>query len=105
MPLIGQDHVVNTSYINLLEEALPSVASSAQVFANAPAGTKEIVITIRSQNVTYRGDGSDATAGADGCTLAVGTYTLQLNKAAAQLVRMIQEAATATGWIQYWGVH
>ena len=104
MPLIGQDHVVNTSYKCLAEEALPSVATSAQVFASAPAGTKEIVITIRSQSVTYRCDGSAATAGANGCTLPVGTHTFQLDQTAAKLVRMIQDAATTTGWIQYWGI-
>lgn len=103
MPLTGHDHVHNTSYQLLSEEALPSVATAAQVFANVHEKTKEIVLTIRSQNVTYRSDGTDATAGANGITLAVGTYVLQLDNKAALLVRMIQEAATATGWIEYWG--
>lgn len=92
------------SWTCLLEEALPSIAASTQVFANAPAKTVMIRFTLRSQGATARFDGNAATAGANGIDLASNaTYELPLTKEAALKVRMIQAAATATGWVQYYG--
>lgn len=92
------------SWTCLLEEALPSIATSTQVFANAPAKTTMIRFTLRTKGATARFDGSAATAGGNGIDLAQdATYELPLTKQAALLVRMIQSAATTTGWIQYYG--
>jgi hypothetical protein len=91
----------------LLSEALPSVASSAAIFANAPADTQLIVLTVRTAGITLRFDGSAATAGANGHDYAVTTDApkeLMLNKTAAVLVRAIQNGGTATGWITYFGI-
>lgn len=85
----------------LLEEALPTVSSSTQIFANAPAGTRLIILTIRAQALTVRMDGNVATAGANGADYPVGTYYMSLNQGNALKVRAIQAASSATGWIQY----
>lgn len=91
----------------LLDEALPSVASSAQIFANAPATTKLIMLTIRAATVTMTFDGSAATAGANGHDWAVNNtsspYVFQMTQSEALLVRAIQSGGTATGHITYFG--
>lgn len=87
----------------VLEEALPSISSSTQVFANVPAKTCLIRFTLRSQGATMRCDGNAATAGANGIDLAKdSTYELPFTVEQAKKVRMIQGAATCTGWIQYY---
>lgn len=91
-------------FVTLSDEAIPTISSSTQIFANAHALTRRIIITIRAQAVTMRFSGSAATAGANGHTFAVGTHVLYLNQESAKLVRAIQESATATGYITYQGV-
>lgn len=92
----------------LLAEALPSVAAAAFIFTNAPAGTKEIWLTLRTAGVTMTFDGTTApTAGAvghdfssDGST----PYVFQdYDDVRAKLVKAIQNGGTATGYITYWG--
>lgn len=91
-------------FVTLSDEAMPAASSSTQIFANAPALTRRIILTIRAQALTIRFSGSAATAGANGHTFAIGTHVLYLNQETAKLVRAIQEAATATGYITYQGV-
>lgn len=90
----------------LLDEALPSVASSAQIFANAPATTKLIMLTIRVATVTMTFDGSTATT-SNGHDWAVNStsspYVFQMTKSEALLVQAIQSGGTATGHITYFG--
>ena len=63
-------------YRTLLTEAMPSgISSSAAIFANAPAGTKEIWFTVRTAPLTMRTDGSAATAGVNGQDFAVSSGT------------------------------
>ncbi|HUD21062.1 MAG TPA: hypothetical protein VMQ44_03295 [Candidatus Saccharimonadales bacterium] len=94
-------------YATLLSEALPTVSSSTQIFANAPATTKQIWFTIRTAPVTLRTDGGTATAGANGCDFAPNAlsspYVFDMNQTVALLVRAIQNGGTATGWIIYRG--
>lgn len=89
----------------LLEEALPIVATSTQLFANAPVGTMMITLTLRTQGISMRFDGNVATV-ANGHDYAVwGTpHTLKVTQAQALLARAIQMGASATGWITYWGI-
>ncbi len=96
------------TYATLLEEAAPSMASSAQIFANAPAATKRIWLTVRAVGITMTTDGTTAaTASAHGLDFAVNSlsspYVLDMNQTAALLVRAIQQSATATAWIVYRG--
>ena len=94
-------------YAELATEALPSVASSTQIFVNAPAATKEIVLTLRTAGITYTLDGSAATAGGTGHDLALNSttspYVLPYDYTQALLVRAIQNGGTATGTITYRG--
>ncbi len=92
---------IQGGYDVISEEALPSLASSTQVFANAPAGTALIRFTLRSQGVTMRLDGNAATALGNGVDLATGSYEWEFSQEQAKKVRMIQAGATTTGWIQY----
>jgi hypothetical protein len=104
MALTGTEQIIGTKYVCLLSEAMPSMAASNDVFKNAPLGTREVTFSIRAQAVTVRSDGELVTAGANGRTLAVGHYIWQLDQSALKLIRMIQESATATGYVEYWGV-
>lgn len=87
----------------LSDEALPSVASSAQIFANAPAGTLAIVVTFRVAGVTCTFDATAATAGANGNDYEIGTYEWEMNQTAALRVRCIENGGTVTGHITYFG--
>lgn len=90
----------------LLTEAMPACSSSTQIFANAPAGTRAIQLTLRTQGITMRCDAGTATASANGIDLAADTaapHLLALTYDQALKVRAIQISATATGYIQYWG--
>lgn len=90
----------------LADEALPSVAASAAIFANAPSGTKVIWLTLRTAGITMTFDAGAATAGANGHDFANGSsapYAFALNQEQALLVRAIQNGGTATGWITYRG--
>lgn len=91
-------------FIPLSDEALPSISSSTQVFANAPATAAKAVVTLRVAAVTARFTGSAATAGANGHDFAVGTYTFYGNQENLKKVRMIQNGGTTTGYITYYGV-
>lgn len=87
------------------ETALPSLASAASLFPSPPAGTRMIVFSVRGQPITVRGDGGTPTAGANGVSYSVGgPYGLPINDSEAANFKAIQEGATATGWVQYWGL-
>ena len=94
-------------YRTLLTEAMPSISSSAAIFANAPAGTKEIWFTVRTAPLTMRTDGSAATAGVNGQDFAVNSGTvphvLRISQVEALLCRAIQNGGTTTGYITYRG--
>jgi hypothetical protein len=90
----------------LLEVAMPSIASSAQIFASAPAGTTEIWMTIRTAGLTMRTDAGTATAGANGVDFvhaSTSPYVLQMDQTRALLCRAIQNGGTTTGYIVYRG--
>lgn len=90
-------------YAALSGEALPAVAASAQIFANAPATTRKIVLTVRGGTLSMRFTGAAATA-TNGHDYAPNTYEFTLNQQAALLVRAIQSSGTVTGWITYFGL-
>lgn len=90
----------------LLTEAIPTVSSSAQIFANAPVGTQLIWIDIRGQDLYLETDGTaaSATAGSGIPLYAGGHYWLSLNKSRALNCRAIQAGATTTGTIMYFAL-
>jgi len=97
---------VGSTYATLADEALPSIAASTQLFVNAPAGTKEIWVTLRTAGMTMTTDAGAATAGANGNDFSSGTvapHVFRMNKTAALLCRAIGNGGTATGWIVYRG--
>lgn len=88
----------------LQSEAMPSCATSTQIFANAPANTKEIWLTIRTAGLTLRTDGGEATAGANGSDFAADAstpYVFSDDRADLLAYRAIQNGGTATGWIEF----
>ena len=96
----------------LLAEALPSISSSATIFANAPANTRIIMVTLRGAGMTLNIDTRDdstpdaATASGNGHDYDYGTpnpHVFAFDQKTALKCRAIQTAATATGWITYWG--
>jgi hypothetical protein len=89
----------------LFEEALPSVAASAAIFANAPEGTARIELTVRVATVVIRRDGKPATTanGQDFKTTTVAPFVFNMDRSRALLVRAIENGGTATGWITYFG--
>lgn len=94
-------------YRTLLCETIPSISSSAAIFGNAPAATKEIWITVRVAPITMRTDAGAATAGANGHDFAVNStttpYVLRLSRKEALDCRAIQNGGTTTGFITYRG--
>lgn len=102
-------YVTDISQLTCLSsESMPSISSSTQIFANAPVGTEIVLMTVRAAAITMEFDGTAATAGANGHDYAVTTagvpHEFRLNQTAALLVRAIEQAATATGWISYFKV-
>lgn len=92
--------------VTLLEEALPSVSGSALIFNNAPAGTREIWLTLRDAGLTIRTDGGVPTASVNGSDFAADTstpYVFKINRDTAILFNAIQNGGTATGWTVYLG--
>lgn len=83
------------------EEALPTVSSSTQIFANCPDNTVLILLTIRTVGLTMRFDGNAATAGANGIDYKSDSYEITISKSNALKVRAIQNGGTATGYISY----
>ncbi len=94
----------STSGSSLLEEALPSITSSTQIFANAPATTKRVRIELRTAPATVRFDAGAATAGGNGVSYTTGVYNWYFDsQEEAKKVRAIEFGGTTTGWIQYFG--
>lgn len=89
-------------FVYLSDEALPSVAASAQLFVNAPAGTRKIVLTLRVATLSMRFSGTATTA--NGHDFAVGTHEFVMSQEAALACRAIQSGGTTTGFITYFGV-
>jgi hypothetical protein len=104
MPVLTKKDVENRGgWYAISQEAMPSLASKAAIFANAPALTKFIMISVRAFPIVISFDGTDATTSV-GIDLAVGTYTLDLDYAEAVKCEAIQNGGTATGYIIYFGV-
>ena len=104
--ILGELEDVERDYATLLDEALPAIAASAQIFINAPASTKLIYLTLRSAGATLTFDAAAATAGANGHDFAHGTmapHVFRLNQTQALLVRAIENGGTATGHVTYRG--
>ena len=103
----AQEAAYNLGYSCLLGEAKSSLSSSTQIFANAPAGTKEIWVTVRTAGITMRTDAGTATAGANGLDYAVNStsvpYSFPFNYTQALKCYAIQNGGTATLYIEYRG--
>lgn len=101
-----QNPTVN--YKTLLAEALPALDSpGVAIFANAPKGTQEIMLTLRTAGMTMRLDGGVPTAAGDGLDYAVNSasapYIIPINYDSALLCKAIENGGNATGWIEYRG--
>lgn len=105
--LLDRELFKHGGLVCLLEEAIPTISSSTAIFANAPTGTKAILMSV------YSG-GADVLVMLDGGT-ALTTKGLRYYAGdSAQLIpiaydqallaKAIQSAATATGWIVYLGL-
>ena len=101
------NETIRFEHVTLLAEAMPTLATSIQIFANAPAGTKEIWLTLRTAGITMTYDGTTAATasavGHDFNTGASAPFVLELNQTQAKLCRAIQQSATAAGYITYRG--
>jgi len=86
----------------LLEEDLPAVSSATAIFANAPAGTKGVLITIRGGTLTFTEDGSTPTA-THGGDLAAGLWGIFRNSKQLLAIKAIGASVTS-GNIKYYGV-
>lgn len=93
-------------YRAISDESLPDLTASTQLFANAPEGTKEIWLTVRTATLTMTLDGSNATT-TNGHDFAVNSsstpYVLPLNQAQAKLCRAIRNGGATAGHITYRG--
>jgi hypothetical protein len=87
---------------SLLQERLTSLAASTQIFANCPAGCRKIVMTVQTQNVRLRFEAGTPTA-TRGEQYATGTYEFDMAQCEAKKVRAIEEAASASLDIEYFG--
>lgn len=105
--LLDRELFKHGGLVCLLEEAMPTISASTAIFANAPPGTKAILMSV------YSG-GADVLVMLDGGT-ALATKGLRYYAGdSAQLIpiaydqalqaKAIQSAATATGWIVYLGL-
>lgn len=82
--------------------------SEIQIFKNAPAGTAQVLLTIRGFPLTITTDNNATppTAGAHGQDWAVTTvtpYVIPLTQAAALRWWAIQNGGASTGWIEFQG--
>lgn len=95
-------------FITISDEALPSVSSSTQIFANVPNDCTLIELTVRTADLVIRWNapgGTSAATTTNGNTYpAGGTYLLTGNKESFLAARAIQSGGTAAGWITYKGV-
>lgn len=108
--MISLDDARGGGLVSLLEEALPAVAASVAIFANAPAGTSAVTLTVRGGTLSLRFGSlagsppvltpgtATATSGHD---YGAGTYDIVNNQDALKNVRAIGAAVTS-GWITYW---
>lgn len=94
-------------YRTLLSEAFSGLTTSTAIFANAPAGTKQIWLTVRTAAITLRTDAGTATAGANGGDFAANTtatpYVFDMSRKEALDCRAIQNGGASTGYIVYRG--
>lgn len=93
-------------FVVAAKEAMPSVSSSTQIFANAPDGCCMIEMTVRTADLVISwnepGD-TDAATTTNGNTYAAGgTYRLYGNQDSFKQARAIQSGGTTAGWITYW---
>ena len=83
--------------------AMPSLSSAAQIFVNPPSDAMWAELSLRAKAITVTYDGTTPTAGAIGETINYGsTWVVEVKDL--KTIKGIQEAATATGSIQYWKV-
>ena len=100
----------------LKAEAMPSLASAAFIFANAPDATEVIHLTVRTQGITMSmvglgklnalgeaGVAATTSVGLDfGPNSTTSPYEFNITAAEARKISAIQQAATATGYITYY---
>lgn len=92
---------------NRAEEAMPSVTASNDIFANAPKGTRVIMLTLRTAGITMRFDGGAATASANGQDFSADPgqpYVFYATQSDARKMNAIAQSGTPTGWISYLGL-
>ena len=99
-----------TNYRCLLAEAMRSVVASQPIFDNAPAGTREIRMTVRTAAITMAGPAgglpvtATTTVGLDfAVNSASSPYVIEITQSEARKMRAIQNGGTAAGYIEYWG--
>ena len=91
----------------LSTEALPSLISAARLFPTPPDAAVMALVTIRSAGITVSfKEGTDPTASAVGNDYAAANtpYEFWMNAQEMAKVKAIQQAATTTGYISYFGV-
>jgi hypothetical protein len=86
---------------SLLQEEV-TCAASTQIFANCPVGCRKIVMTVTAQNIRVRFDAGTATT-TRGEQYATGTYEFDMAQCEAKKVRAIEEVASASLDIEYFG--
>lgn len=87
----------------LADEALSgSFGSSNQIFANAPAATKAVEITVRGATLAIRKSGTATTT--NGHDYAVGTWWFTAAQSELLNYRAIQSGGTATAFVTYYGL-
>ena len=89
-------------------EAISSLSSATSIFANAPAGVKEIWLTVRTAPITMTFDGTTPTAGAVGQDFGTNTTSTpwvfeDMSQAKSLRIKAIQNGGSATAYITYWG--
>ena len=84
----------------LSSEPIPSMTSSTKIFANAPALTVKVQITVRNGTMTLTYDGTTPTSTV-GHDFVTGTYDFNFD--APNLIAIKAISSSATGYITYFG--
>lgn len=85
----------------LTGEAVSDLSTATYLFANAPAGLKGIILTIRGAPVTMRFDGGVPTFDANGHTYDPGRYEFEIGTSIARQTQAIDEAGASSVWVTY----
>lgn len=86
------------------KEAISTLTSSALLFPNVPKNTSFAQLTVRTQGITVAYDGTDPTASGVGIDYPPGTYEFDMDYEQLKTIRAIQQAASATCYVVYFGI-